>query len=50
MLVIANLGFNNSIRPFYILVLLNLNRLVFYVLHMTDQYAYNARKNPKVFG
>ncbi|KAL4626160.1 hypothetical protein ACB092_05G076000 [Castanea dentata] len=40
MLVIANLGFNDSIRPFYILVLLNLNWLVVYVLHMTDQYAY----------
>lgn len=39
-LVIANLGFNDSIRPFYILVLLNLNWLVVYVLHMTDQYAY----------
>ena len=40
MLVIANLWFNDSIWPFQILVLLNLNWLVFYVLHMTDQYAY----------
>ena len=40
MLVIVNLGFNDSIRPFYILVFLNLNWLVVYVLHMTDQYAY----------
>lgn len=40
MLVIVNLGFNDGIRPFYILVLLNMNWLVVYVLHMTDQYAY----------
>ena len=40
MLVIANLGFNDGIWPFQILVLLNMNWLVFNVLHMTDPYAY----------